>query len=258
MYFNMRNSFKSLTTLIFLLFIAMISSLSNKSSKKLNLHTHKSQMRAPVLNNSTLAKTDEKKTGDNTQPLPPKNLKAEAAKRIDTNDDTHTNSNKPDFARAKNIVCNASNCNNMYGSCSVDKSTCNCHLDYAEYELNKPLKQGKNEGENQQYCQYQRKNQLTYFLLELLLNIGAGHFYAGNNILGGIKLTLVLLPCIVMCIAGCLGGMSSDGSGGGKILFGTALAYAALCAVSIWWLVDVIVIATAGYTDGHGVPLKHW
>ena len=162
-----------------------------------------------------------------------------------------------DYTMAKNINCSESNCR-IPNMCSSDKKTCMCSLDYAEYLLNKPLEQGEQRVDASKmtlFCAHARKNQLTYFLLEFFLNIGAGHFYAGNTGLGVAKIIVVLLPCIAMCILGCMGAMSGLDKG---MAFGTGIAICASCAISIWWLVDIIMIAVGKKTDGLGVPLKHW
>merc|ERR1711957_1036685 len=126
-----------------------------------------------------------------------------------------------------------------------------CGLDNAEYELNKKLKEGETREDPtkvQLFCAYVRKQQLVYFLLEIFLNIGAGHFYAGNIGMGVGKLLVVFLPCFAMCIALCCGMVGGDKAAGGGM--------AGVCAASVWWIVDIIMIATLSYTDGHGVPLK--
>lgn len=164
----------------------------------------------------------------------------------------------PDFTAARNINCTDQNCR-IPNVCSADKKTCMCSAETAEYLLNKKLEVGEsrvNPATVATFCAHERKNQLTYFLLELLLNVGAGHFYAGNTGLGVAKLLVVLLPCMVMCVLGCMGAMGEDKFGGMAV--GTCLAISASCAISIWWLVDVIMIATNKREDGLGVPLKKW
>jgi hypothetical protein len=162
-----------------------------------------------------------------------------------------------DYTMAKNINCSESNCR-IPNMCSSDKKTCMCSLDYAEYLLNKPLEQGEQRVDASKmtlFCAHARKNQLTYFLLEFFLNIGAGHFYAGNTGLGVAKIIFVLLPCMVMCILGFMGAMKGEGKG---MALGTGIAICASCAISYWWLVDIIMIVFGKKTDGFGVPLKHW
>lgn len=243
----MNKNSKTIFTLTFLLLVVLITSLQNKNkkSKKLNLQkTHKSHMKAPNTNDVDPALSNQEKM-DIVLPDP----------------EPKSNDQKIDFSSARNIECNEFNCATP-NHCLPDKTTCNCGLENAEFDLNKPLQPNEKRIEptkNTLFCSYFRKNQLTYFLLELLLNCGAGHFYAGNIGLGVAKLLLLVLPCFIMCFSACLGGMSSDGEGAaGKMMIGSMISYALLCALSIWWLVDVIIIATGGYNDGNNVPLKHW
>lgn len=164
----------------------------------------------------------------------------------------------PNFAEAKNITCTKENC--VYPNKCKDKHTCQCDISYAEFYLNKELKEGEERIDSKdikEFCTYKRKSQLVYFLLEFILNIGAGHLYASNYTLGVIKMILVFLPCVLFSLLICMGVMSSS-----KIadmaVFGYCLVVASVCAIVIWWLVDVILIAIGYYTDGNRVPLIPW
>ena len=163
----------------------------------------------------------------------------------------------PDYTAARNINCSNTNCL-LPNNCSTDKKTCLCSNENSEYTLNYPLKSGEKRQDVNSiklFCEHTRKNQLTYFLLEFFLNIGAGHFYAGNTGMGVGKLLLIFVPCLAVCIFAALGLLSTDKLSGGLV---SCFLISASCAMSIWWLVDVIMIATSKYTDGMGVPLKHW
>jgi len=171
-----------------------------------------------------------------------------------------TNSDKPEiiFGYARRIQCTSYNCPypNM---CIQGNTVCKCMAEFAEYELNKqsrdPAAQGIAVG--QSYCSYKKKNQLVYFLLELFLNIGVGHFYAGNYLLGGLKITIVFLPCLLVCVMVCLGVAITD-----KISNIFSFGFCLVCLLGfgqfIWWLVDLIIIGIGKYTDGNGVPLNPW
>jgi len=131
-------------------------------------------------------------------------------------------------------------------------------VEYAEFELNKPQPDGQASGfvpQGYVFCNYRKKNQLVYFLLELLLNIGAGHFYVGNYLMGGLKIGLIFMPCVVLCLLLCLGVVTTNKH---ELLAGCGMCLVCLlaCGISVWWLVDVILIGIRKYTDGNGVPLN--
>jgi hypothetical protein len=194
-----------------------------------------------------------------------KNMKQKKSKKIEAKKakreilkNVNPSYTAPDYTKASNIIC-TQNDNCQYPNyCSTDKQTCQCALNFAEYELNRPRKEGEKPADAKEiklFCSYTRKSQLVYFLLEFILNMGAGHLYAGNNSIGAAKMTLVFLPCFVFWIMMCLGGSSKIAE---MAVCGYCLVITAICAISIWWLVDVILISIGGYTDGNGVPLMQW
>jgi len=248
---------KNVFSMCFLLVTVMIASLIESSTKFKKVQ--KAQILAPT--NNTIPNLTTPTNKNNTETAAPTKLNAKKAKRTtDINNPTNQDPNVPDFTKANNINCSTNNCQ-FPNQCSEDKKTCRCGLDNAEYELNKKLKEGETREDPtkvQLFCAYVRKQQLVYFLLEILLNIGAGHFYAGNIGMGVGKLLVVFLPCFAMCIAMCCGMVGGDKAAGGAMAGGSCLGIAAVCAISIWWIVDIIMIATLSYTDGHGVPLKSW
>jgi thiol:disulfide interchange protein len=164
------------------------------------------------------------------------------------------------FGSARNIACTQFNCQ-YPNQCVENGSVCRCGLEFAEYELNKPQENSEKTQSplGNVYCSYRKKNQLVYFLLELLLNVGAGHFYAGNFLLGGIKLALMFVPCVAFFVLACLG-IVAPNKLSGVFSFGFWFCFVCLfsCGVTVWWLVDVILIATRKITDGNGVPLNPW
>ena len=175
-----------------LLLTIMITSLKNKKTKLHKSHkSHKSNkaLATPQASpkNSTASNvtspTNKEKTDNKKQTASePKKLQGTKSKRevavVPTNDISKAN-NEIDYLSARDIICTESNCQGS-NICLSDKKTCKCGAAYAEFNLNKPLKEGEKRLNKNMYCEYERKAQLTYFLLELILNIGAGHLYAGN------------------------------------------------------------------------------
>ena len=162
------------------------------------------------------------------------------------------------YTHAFNIVCNAYNCQNP-NFCTPDLKACRCAPDSAEYNLynNEEANKVRVNQTIPVYCNYKRKSQLVYFLLEFLLNIGVGHLYAGNFLLGGLKIGLVFLPCITFIVLFCLGIVVAENI---KEIagIGACIGILVACTVSIWWLVDAILIGIGIYKDGFGVPLQSW
>ena len=68
------------------------------------------------------------------------------------------------------IDCNTNKCVDGAGKC-VDFATsnCTCIPEYDTYPISSTIK-----------CNYQKKSQLTAFILELILSYGSGHFYINN------------------------------------------------------------------------------
>jgi hypothetical protein len=162
------------------------------------------------------------------------------------------------FGSARNISCTRYTCQ-FPNFCTENNTICKCAWEFAEYELNKPSENGEANisYQGQAFCAYRKKNQLVYFLLELLLNLGAGHFYAGNYVLGGLKVGLIFVPCIAFCVMLCLGIAVADKL---EAVFSLGFLFICLlsCGMSVWWLVDIILIGTRKYSDGNGVPLNPW
>jgi hypothetical protein len=70
---------------------------------------------------------------------------------------------------------------------------CECNLGYSSYDI-EVLKQ-----DHTILCCYEKKGQLTAFLLEMFIGFGAGHFYIGNIKFGLIKLFVQTFLCFLFC-----------------------------------------------------------
>ena len=145
-----------------------------------------------------------------------------------------------------NIVCTIDNCKRPYGTCSEDKTTCLCTMLYASYQE-----------ENGPYCQYERKKQKTYMLLEGMLGFGVGHFVNGHFIIGAIKMALPLMAIgfgYLFC-APCTAKYQNNGHVQYFILI---LSLVPFVAYVLFYFVDIFMILFSGYADGKGVPLLQW
>jgi TM2 domain-containing membrane protein YozV len=156
----------------------------------------------------------------------------------------------------KNITCTEKNCFLPYGVCT-NSATCQCTLKYASYQ--KTTDNTTSDEIQKTYCTYKRKEQLTAFLLEMFLPLGAGHFYSGRILSGILKLILFLAP-IVVFIFFCVGvSISKTDDEATCVGICTIFSNCALfCAVITWQMADIVLYAINLYDDGNGVPLKHW
>ena len=145
------------------------------------------------------------------------------------------------------ITCGKTNCPEP-NYCSTNGETCFCAKGLANYPFN---------GVNDVYCQYEQHKQLTSFLLELLLNLGIGHFVIGQFLMGTFKLIIMLVPFILLILGKV--GVVKFGFKEGHV--GTTLAIVAIAfgvGAFAWWLTDAIMFGLNKYRDRNEVPLQKW
>ena len=134
-----------------------------------------------------------------------------------------------------NITCNKTTCPGK--SICSDKNTCECAHGYA------------NIADSGVFCTYEQKKQLYAFFLEVSFLGGMGHLYAGRVAHGIIKLILIILLPIILFY-------SAYWSKWNPIVM--IVSTTICCGITIWHLVDVILIGMNKYMDGNGVPLVRW
>lgn len=113
-------------------------------------------------------------------------------------------------------------------------------------------------------CSYKRKNQLTAFLLELILGLfqimGVGRIYTGYIAIGVIHLLLPIILLVVACIFACCAGAASKSSEGGSAVIGGVggvifcLGYLAMI---VWFVWDVVLISQTDFLDDKGYSLYY-
>jgi len=153
----------------------------------------------------------------------------------------------------------ATNCSGR-GSCATDDDGdwyCICDDGYTTHDADDDV-----------YCNYEQKKQLTAFLLAWFLGTwGGGQWYVGLSGLAAGKLCYALaVCCIIPCFLQCFvlkkmsGGLESGGmmgGGGGSSLYGCCYCCCVL-GVFVWWLVDIIMFGMNNIDDKNGVGLEPW
>ncbi len=176
------------------------------------------------------------------------------------------------YDKAINITCNKTNC--LYPNyCSLDKTICNCGMEFAEYDLYHPETNTKISDSNQTtlnslnntnsnvekyiYCNYIRKKQVLYFLFEFFSNIGVGHLYAKNYILAAIKFGVVFFTWLfiyskIICVI--FWPDSFKDITGNRTFMGIIF----ISISFLLWITDTILIGKNIFADGNGVRLLEW
>ena len=142
----------------------------------------------------------------------------------------------------KNITCTSINCPSP-NSCE-NGSVCVCDNTLANAQIDTTT----DTYTDSIYCQYQRKKQLTAFLLEFFLPFGIGHLYLGRLKNGIIKLVLLFVLCCSLCFL-----PSTEDK---KVVYCLFSAFISL--LLIWNLMDLIFIGLNRYVDGNKVLPQKW
>merc|ERR1719361_1367970 len=149
----------------------------------------------------------------------------------------------------------ANNCN-ARGLCATNDDGswyCICDDGYTTYDA-----------EDDVYCNYEQKKQLTAFLLAWFLGgFGGGQWYLGLTGLAVGKLMLGLsVCCIIPCCGYCMVGASVAADSEGLMKSsGTLIGCCYCCAILgtfVWWLVDIIQFGMNNYEDSNGMELESW
>lgn len=159
------------------------------------------------------------------------------------------------YSKAENIKCTKKNCR-FPNVCTDNSKTCLCQYTFAELGLNEFKKKNLSPKKQEKiYCNYERKNQNIYFILEFWTNSGAGHFYAKNVLIGLIKagfmFSIYLFVMVSLICSFCL---KKKGTGTASAW---SLGILTFIAFSVW-ITDAVLIGLNFYTDGNGVPLIPW
>jgi len=198
------------------------------------------------------------KTPENTKQAPvsdntlPSNTAVPTSNPGNSNENLTANPQQPDtnkpnavqftdpedpFAYANTKVrCTQVNC--PFPSTCVADYVCKCGPEVANYFVDSEMKDNPT-----YYCIYSRKKQLVAFLLEFFIP-PFGHFYAGQYLIATLKL---VIPCILLLIFYLI---QND--------IAKSISGVGMCALSIWWLVDIILYGINKYGDQKSVRLASW
>jgi hypothetical protein len=163
------------------------------------------------------------------------------------------------FLFVRDISCKVTNCPSP-NTCVMDNTVCKCLAGMADYQPDV----SKNTP-NAVFCTYERKKQLTAFLLQFFI-FCAGQFYVGNIQYAIPQLLLTILLCVLGAIKSVM-----------KITFfaqkdendepierpckhSIIIWTVELLTVTlfVWWLADIIIFGMNNYVDKHGIPLIPW
>ena len=128
-------------------------------------------------------------------------------------------------------LCNEQNCPIDRGTCSGE-NFCFCFDGYiSTYESNTQ-------------CDYAQKDRTLYFLLEFVLGLGIGHFYAGKYIYASIKLVIY---CSIF-------GLYFFKFHNKKGIDNARIRLFIWLNICIWQFIDGLCIFRGIYMDGNGKP----
>ena len=151
----------------------------------------------------------------------------------------------PLYGQAKNINCTEKNCIGP-NKCLYGNTFCNCSIEFANFFEEENLINNKTE---KIYCSYERKKQLTAFILTMFFNFGVAQFYLGIQDIGFIKLGISMISVLLLPFAICYKR---------RVLLSMLIGLFVCFVISIWGLIDMILFGINYYNDGNDVPLNPW
>ena len=150
------------------------------------------------------------------------------------------------------LIVNISYVNNFPSSCSkVTHGICLSEA-YAVCEKEYATK----EDETDNWCEYKRKKQLTYFLIETIAAFGVGHIYAKNYKYGIPKLIYWIISwslILTIRIISVKKGYKNDIN-----CVCSLLSFLLSIGMIVWYIYDVVMIGENRFTDGEGVDILPW
>lgn len=107
-------------------------------------------------------------------------------------------------------------------------------------------------------CCYKQKSSFTAFLLEVFIGFGAGHFYVGNYVMGGIKMGIYLvlfISTIIICTNRLRFKREEVENSFLLRIFRTVCFLLCGCTYVGWQMIDSVLFSLGGYTDSNNMEL---
>lgn len=174
---------------------------------------------------------------------------------------------KPEPIKGKQIFkCTYSSENKTYldiyhcSESDISKYNCNTTKSAEDtYDDCECPKEFGNDRRNTTACSYERKKQLTAFLLELFVGFGAGHFYIANYLEASLKLVsflfgiyiICLFPLTAKCVANCY---ECDC----LVVFISLFWFLISAGLAFWFIFDLVWFGKNKYPDKYGYCLSEW
>lgn len=130
---------------------------------------------------------------------------------------------------------------------SNDRKNCQCDKKFANIAGNSTL------------CVYERKRQLTAFLLELFVGFGAGHFYRANYLEASLKLVAFLFGIYIICLFPLTAKCVADCCDCDCLVVLISLFWFLISAgLAFWFIFDLVWFGKNKYLDKNGFCLMEW
>ena len=127
------------------------------------------------------------------------------------------------------------------------RTNCKCNKQFANIKGNKTA------------CTYERKRQLTAFLLELFVGFGAGHFYRANYLEASLKLVAFLFGIYIICLFPLTAKCVADCCDCDCLVVLISLFWFLISAgLAFWFIFDLVWFGKNKYLDKNGFCLMEW
>ena len=192
-----------------------------------------------LISSSYFINEDESNSNSNTEEL------VENSTSTTTLNSNNTESENIDLElnlNYSNYNCSYNNC--IYGSCNATNH-CECDESYETFPENSTLK-----------CLYEKKLTSTSFFLEFFIPIGVGHLYLKRYEFGLFKIFFAIISCGFLYVYYTVSYKNPAAETTRLVI--TLNTFIVFPLYLIWHIVDIILFAISGYSDGNGISTKDW